>query len=182
MCPPKPWPRSPTASRTSTSSGAPIAVAGPKRGRKYEVEGINRAAVLMLSAHFEGYLEDVKAEALYAINPELNAPTLTFGLHNPWRDRIDQLFAFIGMKKPSKNISWQKASNSSVRTNLEKLVGTRNKLAHGTTGVQVDKSEIVSLRKYVEGFAQRFDADVRARVKTLTGSIRGRSRRGARTD
>jgi len=146
------------------------AVAGSKRGRKFEVEGLNRAAVLMLTSHFEGYLEDLMAEALTAVNPKLNAPTLTGGFHNPWPDRIDQLFAFLGMSKPSKNISWQKASNTSVRSNLEKLVRTRNKLAHGTTGVKVYKSEVTSLRKYVEGFAQRFDADVRAQVKALTGS------------
>lgn len=40
------------------------AVAGSARGRKWEVEGLNRAAVLMLCSHFEGYLEDVMAEAL----------------------------------------------------------------------------------------------------------------------
>ncbi len=145
------------------------AVAGGKRGRKYEVEGLNRAAVLMLSSHFEGYLEDVMGEALAAVNAKLGAPTLTGGFHNPWPDRIDQLFSFLGMHKPSRSICWQKASNASVRTNLEKLVRTRNKLAHGTTGVQVYKTDVTSLRKYVEGFAQRFDAAVRAQVKTLTG-------------
>jgi hypothetical protein len=149
---------------------AHLAVAGPNRGRKFEVEGLNRAAILMLSSHFEGYLEDVMAEALSAINPELNASTLTGGFHNPWPDRIDQLFAFLGMSKPARQISWQKASNASVRSNLEKLVRTRNKLAHGTTGVKVAKSEVIGLRKYVEGFAQRFDADVRAQVQSLTGS------------
>jgi hypothetical protein len=144
------------------------AVAGKKRGRKYEVEGLNRAAVLMLTSHFEGYLEDVMAEALAAVNSKLDAPTLTDGFHNPWPDRIDQLFAFLGMHKPSRSISWQKASNAAVRANLEKLVRTRNKLAHGTTGVNVYKTDVTSMRKYVEGFAQRFDAAVRVQVKVLT--------------
>jgi hypothetical protein len=146
------------------------AVAGPKRGRKFEVEGLNRAAVLMLTSHFEGYLEDVMAEAVQAVNPKLSASTLTGGFHNPWPDRIDELFAFLGMVKPSKSISWQRASNTAVRSNLKKLVGTRNKLAHGTTGVTVYKTDVTSLRKYVEGFARRFDALVRAQVKLLTGS------------
>jgi len=148
---------------------AHTAVGGPKPGRKYELVGLNRAAVLMLSSHFEGYLEDVMAEALAALNPQLNAPTLTGGFHNPWPDRIDELFAFIGMQKPSKNISWQKASNSAVRKNLETLVRTRNKLAHGTTGVTVNKTDVARLRKYVEGFAERFDKAVRSRVHALTG-------------
>lgn len=146
------------------------AVAGKKRGRKFEVEGLNRAAVLMLSSHFEGYLEDVMAEALAALNPQLEASVLTGGFHNPWPDRIDDLFGFLGMTKPSRSIAWQKASNAAVRKNLEKLMRTRNKLAHGTTGVKVYKSEITSLRKYVEGFAQRLDAAVGAQVKSLTGN------------
>jgi hypothetical protein len=35
------------------------AVGGTERGRRIGVEGINRAAVLMLSAHLEGYVEDL---------------------------------------------------------------------------------------------------------------------------
>lgn len=146
------------------------AVGGNQRGRRFEVEGVNRAAILMLSAHFEGYLEDVMQEALATINPRLEVEPLTGGFHNPWPDRIDHLFAFLGMKKPSRSISWQRAGNATVRGNLEKLVRTRNRLAHGTTGVQVYKSEVTSLRKYVEGFAQRFDAAVRDQVHTLTGA------------
>lgn len=146
------------------------AVGGDQRGRRFEVEGLNRAAVLMLSAHFEGYLEDVMAEALAAVNPQLEVKPLTGGFHNPWPDRIDDLFAFLGMDKPSKSISWQKAGNAAVRNNLEKLVRTRNRLAHGATNVQVYKTEVTSLRKYVEGFSERFDAAVRDQVHTLTGT------------
>lgn len=73
------------------------------------------------------------------------------------------------MKKPSKSISWQKASNKSVRDNLEKLVRTRNKLAHGTTGITVYKDDVTIARKYVEGFSLRFDKAVRTQLKKLTG-------------
>ncbi len=146
------------------------AVGGPARGRRYEVEGINRAAVLMLSAHFEGYLEDVMAEALAGVNPSLAASVVTGSFHNPWPDRIDELFAFVGMKKPSKSISWQKAGNSAVRTNLNDLVRTRNKIAHGTTGVVVYKSDITRFRRYVEGFAKRFDTKLRTQIRSITGT------------
>ena len=149
---------------------AHAAIAGSTRGRKYEVLGINRAAILMLSSHFEGYLEDLMAEALGAVNPTLHAPILTGGFHNPWPDRIDQLFEFLGLSKPARQISWRKAGNKAVRDNLEDLVGTRNKLAHGTNGVTVYKSDVVRIRKYVMGFAERFDQLVREQVKLLTGS------------
>lgn len=145
-------------------------VGGSDRGRRFNVEGLNRAAILMLSAHFEGYLEDVMAEALAALNQQLDPKPLTSGFHNPWPDRIDELFAFLGMSKPSRSISWQRAGNTAVRENLNKLVRTRNRLAHGTVGVQVNKSEVISLRKYVEGFAQRLDDLVRTQVLTLRGS------------
>ena len=145
------------------------AVAGSKPGRKYEVLGINRAAMLMLSAHFEGYLEDLMAESLAAINGSLQPVALTGRFHNPWPDRIDDLFEFLDMRKPSRNISWQKASNKAVRENLERLVRTRNRLAHGTTGITVYKDDVIRARKYVEGFSLRFDKAVRTQLRKLTG-------------
>ena len=100
----------------------------------------------MLSAHFEGYLEDLIAEALAAVNGALDASTLTYGFHNPWPHRIDDLYAFLGMDKPTKAIAWRNAANKSVRENLSNLVATRNKLAHGTTGVRVYKVEVERYR------------------------------------
>jgi hypothetical protein len=55
------------------------------------------------------------AEALAALNQQLDPQPLTGGFHNPWPDRIDDLFAFLGMLKPSRSISWQRAGNSAVR-------------------------------------------------------------------
>lgn len=146
------------------------AVGGSQRGRRYEVIGLNRAAILMLSAHFEGYLEDLMAEALAALNPALEVKPLTGNFHNPWPDRIDDLFAFLGMEKPSKDISWQRAGNDAVRKNLNELVRTRNRVAHGVTEVPVYKSEVTMRRRYVQGFAQRFDVRVRDQVHLLTGT------------
>lgn len=149
---------------------AHVAVGGTQRGRRFEVEGLNRAAVLMLSAHFEGYLEDVMAEALGSLNGQLDPQPLVGGFHNPWPDRIDELFAFLGMSKPSRDISWQRAGNPAVRKNLEDLVRKRNQLAHGAMGVRVYKTDVTRFRRYVEGFAVRFDALVRNRVRRLVGS------------
>jgi HEPN superfamily RiboL-PSP-like protein len=145
------------------------AVGGLEPGRRYDVEGLNRAAVLMLCAHLEGYVEDVMTEALSALNADLDANPLLANFHNPWPDRIDDLFAFIGMQKPCRGISWQRASNPSVRTNLEELVRTRNRIAHGVTGVNIRKVEVTRYRRYVEGFAARFDRAVRSHVRGLTG-------------
>jgi hypothetical protein len=145
-------------------------VGGLEPGRRYDVEGLNRAAVLMLCAQFEGYVEDVMTEALAVINGDLDPTPLLSNFHNPWPDRIDELFAFMGMVKPCREISWQKASNQSVRTNLEELVRTRNRIAHGVTGVSVRKVDVIRFRKYIKGFTERFDKAVRRRVRDLTGS------------
>ncbi|HEX6603044.1 MAG TPA: HEPN domain-containing protein [Solirubrobacterales bacterium] len=147
------------------------AIAGSTRGRKYEVVGINRAAILMLSAHLEGYVEDLFAEALSAVNSSLRGAAVTSGFHNPWPDRIDKLFAAIGMEQPCRSISWKKASNKAVRGNLELLVKRRNKIAHGTTDVTVYKEDVMRHRRYIEGFTERFDRAVRDHVKTLTGTF-----------
>lgn len=106
----------------------------------------------------------------WALNPSLDTTPLLAGFHNPWPDRIDELFAFLGMTSPSKTISWQRASNASVRDNLGNLVRTRNRIAHGTTGVSVHKADVTRYRKYVEGFATRFDRLLRTRLRTLTGA------------
>jgi len=95
---------------------------------------------------------------------------LTDRFHNPWPDRIDDLFAFLGLVKPSRQISWQKASNASVRKNIEDLVRVRNRIAHGSTGTSVVKAGITRWRKYVEGFASRFDNVDREQVKVLAGN------------
>jgi hypothetical protein len=149
---------------------AHTAIADPKPGRKYEVVGINRAAILMLSAHFEGYVEDLFAEALAAINPKLLGEPLTRGFHNPWPDRIDQLFSALSMDRPARKISWKRAGNKAVRDNLELLVSTRNKIAHGTTDVTVYKLQVERYRRYVEGFSKGLDRALRVQVRNLTGT------------
>jgi HEPN superfamily RiboL-PSP-like protein len=144
------------------------AVGGLEPGRRYDVEGLNRAAVLMLCAHLEGYVEDLMTEALAALNTDLDPKPLLAHFHNPWPDRIDDLFGFIGMEAPCRGVSWQRAGNLSVRTNLGELVQTRNRIAHGVA-VNVRKVDVTRYRRYVEGFTASFDRSVRSHVRGLTG-------------
>lgn len=135
----------------------------------YELDGMNRASILMLSAHFEGYLEELMREALEAIDPALDADPLLRGFGNPWPNRIDELFSFLGMRQPSHGIGWEGAPASEVRSRLEHLVRTRNQVAHGQIDVTVVKADVASLRGYVEGFSRGMDAAVHAHLGTLTG-------------
>lgn len=142
---------------------------GTQRGRRFDVEGLNRAAILLLSAHLEGYLEDLVAEALHAINAELNPKRVNAGFANPSPDRIDDLFEFLGISKLTSQVSWRKASNASVKKALRDLVDMRNRIAHGALGVTVYKRDVTRYRSYVTGFAERVDEVVRQRVEGITG-------------
>ena len=146
------------------------AVGGTERGRRFGVVALNRASVLLLSAHLEGYLEELMAEALDAVHTGLSPSELTGRFANPSTGNIDNLFAFLGLHKPSDSISWQAAGNTAVKKNINELVDTRNRIAHGATGVAVSKVEVKRFRGYVVGFAKAFDNLVRGRLRTLTGN------------
>jgi hypothetical protein len=148
---------------------AHAARAGTLRGRRYDVAALNRASVLLLSAHLEGYLEDLMAEAIHAIDPQLNPARVNAGFANPKPDRIDDLFGFLGLSKPSNAVKWRNAPNARVKQKLRDLVDARNRIAHGRTGVRVLKDDVTSYRRYVEGFAKEFDDLVQARVQAITG-------------
>lgn len=147
------------------------AVGGAERGRRRGVQGINRAAVLMLCAHLEGYVEDLFDEALTAVHAELSSDPLVARFHNPWPDQIDSLFAVMGLPTASRGISWQRAGAASVIKNLEDLVRTRNRIAHGTTDVDVSKAMVTRFRKYVEGFAEGLDVKVALHVLSITNQL-----------
>lgn len=149
---------------------AHTAVGGTARGRRFEVVALNRASVLMLSAHLEGYLEDLMAESVGAIHGGLSAQGLTQRFANPSTGNIDNLFAFLGLSKPCDALSWRAAGNAAVKRNINKLVESRNAVAHGSTGVAVSKADVTRYRRYVGGFAKGFDNLARDRVIVLTGS------------
>lgn len=149
---------------------AHAAVGGPDPGRRFNVEGLNRAAIVMLCAHFEGYLEEVLEESVAALDQHLDSSVLTARFNQPTPSNIDTLFGFLGLKKPTQEIRWQKAHPETVRSNLNQLVETRNQIAHGRTGVTVHKRDVARLRRYVEGFCERFDKAVRRQVQEITGN------------
>lgn len=135
------------------------------------VEGLNRAAALMLCAHFEGYVEDLLREAVQAVHAELNPEPLVERFNTPWPRNIDSLFAVIGLPRASRNISWRRASASMVIERIEELVRTRNRIAHGTTNVRVSKANVTRWRRYVEGFARKLDERVALHLLSITGDL-----------
>jgi hypothetical protein len=149
---------------------AHAAVGGKEPGRRRGLAGLNRAAVVMLCAHLEGYVEDLFGEALKKMHPRLDDARLVSRFHNPWPAEIDSLFATIGLADASK-LSWRRAGAKAVVTNLNDLVRTRNKIAHGATDVEVSKATVTRFRKYVEGFAQGLDDKVAFHILSSTKKL-----------
>jgi len=138
---------------------------GPTAG----IAAARRAAVLLLNAHFEAYLEDVLQEALTALNAGLDASTLRRDFTTPRPRNIDRLFVLLGIDKISHQPSWQKAANKTVRGALEELQDTRNAIAHGEAGVRATKQDVARFGGYVRGFADAVDELIADRIEQLTG-------------
>ena len=56
-------------------------------------------------------------------------------------------------RRPRSDISWRRAGAAAVVKNLDDLVRTRNRIAHGATDVDVSKAMVTRFRRYIEGFA-----------------------------
>jgi len=139
-----------------------------------QVDALNRAAIVLLSAHLQGYIEDLHAEAAnYLFSStvrDLNALiTEAQGkFSNPHAYRIEQLFCSLGLRKILEELRRQRASNSRIRTRLSKYIEMRNRIAHGSQET-IPKKKVQGFKHFVELFADRFDAKVRTVIKDLTG-------------
>lgn len=139
---------------------------GPSKG----IAVARRASVLLLNAHFEAYLEEVLQEALTAVSAGLDSHRLARDFTTPRPRNIDHFFALLGIAKISHQPSWQKASNKTVRKNIEALQDARNAIAHGEAGAKAKKADIARFRGYVVGFADAIDEIVSNRIAAMTGT------------
>ena len=149
-------------------------VTEPGRGRRTEVAALNRAAMVLLSAHLQGYIEDVYAEAARIMledkvrDVEVLIERALAGFSNPHAQRIDDLFATIGLPKITDDLSWQRASNRAVKRRLTAYIQVRNSIAHG--GQEgVTKQKVDEFKRFVEVFAKNFDKRVREEVQRVVG-------------
>jgi hypothetical protein len=149
---------------------AHAAVGGNQRGRRFEVEALNRASVLLLSAHLGGIsrraalgggLGRAHRPNCWRSHEALRQPD-NGKCRGPLRLPRPQQALRLDLLAPRRH--------AAVKKNINELVATRNAIAHGTTGVTVHKSTVTRYRRYVVGFAKGFDNLIRDRVSTLTGT------------
>jgi len=150
-------------------------VKAPGRGRRAEVGAVNRAAIVLLCAHLQGYVEDLHAEAAKALFGNMRIDVDSLVQHaqdhfsNPHADRIEQLFWSLGVQRVLEDISWQRTSNRTVRGRLTGYIRLRNRIAHGSQE-SVSLAQVRQFKQFVELFAQRFDARVHDEIGNITGT------------
>jgi len=149
-------------------------VSEPGRGRRTEVDALNRAAIVLLCAHLQGYVEDLFSEAARVLlsstvkNVEVLIEQGMSSFSNPHAYRIDRLFASIGLPTITNNLSWQRASNESIKRRLTEYIRTRNGIAHGSQD-GVTKQKVVKFKRFVEVFARNFDEAVSNEIAAVVG-------------
>ena len=149
-----------------------ISVPGP--GRRSEVDALNRAAMVLLSAHLQGYIEDLFTESARLLlrtnvkDVDALIKQALSGFSNPHDYRIERLFDSMGLSKIANGLSWQKASNQSIRRRLTHYIEVRNGIAHGKQE-GVHKREVNQFKQFVELFAKNFDDVVSNNIQRVTG-------------
>ena len=146
-------------------------VSPPRRGRRHEVGALNRAAIILLCAHLEGYIEDIFSETAMILLKDRKEEDINWHIEqslssfsNPHADRIDRLFASIGLLRITNKLSWQKASNRSIKNRLTSYITLRNKLAHGEQE-RVDKATVIRFMNFVKVFAKKFDELINNKIE-----------------
>lgn len=146
----------------------------PGRGKPKEVDAINRAAYVLTTAHFQGFVEDLHAElgTMLLNGKAADVPgvlKLVFPKgKNPHVDVINQAFSGIGVYELMNKIAWQKCSNESVKKRLKAYLETRNKIAHGTP-LPITKKQVSDLKSFVELLADRLDTESAKAAQPLLG-------------
>ena len=147
----------------------------PGRGKPKEVDAINRAAFVLLTAHFKGFIDDIHKEIGLilltgkAVDPEAVIKLVKPPRSNPHVYVINKMFSGLGIYELMEGIRWQKCNNSSVKSRLKGYLEERNKIAHGSK-VPITKKKVMQLKSFVETLSKKIDAAVSEKAKSIIGS------------
>lgn len=150
-------------------------VTDPGKGRRKEVDALNRSAFVLLSAHLQGFVEDLHSEtANIVLTGKVNDIAKVIDQakprsSNPHADIIEKMFSGIGIFEIMEDIAWQKTSNKSVRKRLTDNIVVRNKIAHGAKE-KITKQKVTQFRDFVERLAEKLDEKVAQKIEEETGT------------
>jgi len=149
-------------------------VTKPGKGKPKEVDAINRAAYVLLAAHFQGFVDEIHEElgnivlVGKAVNPAAVIKLVRPPRSNPHVNIINQMFSGLGVYEIMDSISWKNCDNKTVKSRLTHCLETRNKIAHGTKE-PVTKAKVVQLKQFVELLAQKLDTQLGIKAKVILG-------------
>ena len=143
------------------------ALTGGNRGRPAEKQGaaITKAGIIMLTAVFEAFIEDVFERAAKDIFvAELDSAQKRKDFFRDTSQRLNSanvkninfLYAQIGYPFILNDLSWKGFNNANLRTSLDAMVQARNKIAHGGTP-KVSLQNLRRWKRMTESFAERFE-------------------------
>ena len=147
----------------------------PGKGKPKEVDAINRAAFVLLTAHFQGFVDDLHKEVgSILLAGKVADPASVIKLvkpprSNPHVDVINKMFSGLAIYEVMEDIKWQKCSNSTVKSRLRGYLETRNRIAHGSKE-PITKQKVTQLKSFVEMLAVKLDGVVCEKAKSITGN------------
>jgi len=150
-------------------------VKDPGKGKPKEVDAINRSAFVLLTAHFQGFVEDLHAEAggillsgrvtdVEAVIKLVKPPR-----SNPHVEVINKMFSGIGIYELMHEINWQKCANKTVKERLKGYLETRNRIAHGKKE-NISKQKVTQLKQFVQLLATKLDEKVCEKATGILGN------------
>jgi len=146
----------------------------PGKGRPAEVSALNRAAFVLLIAHFQGYVDELHREtADHVLKGKVGSIDDVVKMikprnANPHVDVIERMFAGLGCYDVMSGISWPKCANATVKRRLTDYIETRNKIAHGKQ-LAITKAQVQLFMGYVELLAAKLDSIVASKAKASLG-------------
>lgn len=150
-------------------------VQAPGKGKPAEVDAINRAAFVLLCAHFQGFVEDLHKELAHQLlsgrvtNVDGIVKLARQRNSNPHPEVIEKMFGGLGVFEVMVNIKWQKCSNRSVKARLTAYIEIRNKIAHGSKE-KVTKQKVQQFKRFVVKLAAELDRAVSEAARKFTAA------------
>lgn len=155
-----------------------ICPAGAGKPARKRGSAVLRGATVLLAAAFEGFVEELYELAVGHVYAAMTAREraalidhTSRRLNNADVHKVNLLYFNLGvpwiMSNPA--IHWQKCSNNTVRTKLNRLIETRGTIAHGRSSPWVRKTFLRNMRDVVTRLADRLDVIVAEHIESRTG-------------
>jgi hypothetical protein len=154
-----------------------ICPAGAGRPAQRKGAAVIAGGTVLLSALFEGFIEDLFELAIDALHPGVaNGTRTSLKEHTSRKNnnanvhQVNTLFFYLGVPwvMAHSKVHWQKFSNANVQERLGKLSRARNELAHGKVHA-VTKPMLNAWRDFIGRLAEKLDEIAADRVQTATG-------------